>query len=144
MAIPPTADDSPLAEKETRDRLEMERDWQLRQENVLPLETAWNEGRFYGLLLKGSKPLSGVQRVGTLMVGFLALAMAFATYMVAGNLSGNGPFLEFGHQRFPILSLVWVPAVLLESTLGFRLCWIALRPPSRDLTHHTKPHNRTK
>lgn len=144
MAIPPPADDSSLAEKETRDRLEMEGDWQLRQENVLPLETAWNEGRFYGLLLKGSRPLTGVQRIGTLMIAFLALAMAFATYVMGGSLSGHELSLEFGHQKLPILSLVWVPAVLLESALGFRLFWIALRPPSRDLTHHSKPHHRTK
>jgi len=30
----------------------MERGWESKQENVLPLETAWNEGWFYGRVLK--------------------------------------------------------------------------------------------
>ena len=46
----------PFKEIERR-RFEMERAWNLRQENILPLETAWNEGRFYGVVLKGAGPV---------------------------------------------------------------------------------------
>ncbi len=35
-----------------------------RQSNVLPLDAARNEGRFYGKLIRGERPLSGVQRIG--------------------------------------------------------------------------------
>jgi hypothetical protein len=70
----------PLADKESAvaqqvelSRFEMERDWQLRQENVLPLETAWNEGRFYGRVLKGLQPLTTLQRIGILLIGVQAI-----------------------------------------------------------------------
>jgi hypothetical protein len=70
----------PLADKESAvaqqvelSRFEMERDWQLRQENVLPLETAWNEGRFYGRVRKGLQPLTTLQRIGILLIGVQAI-----------------------------------------------------------------------
>jgi len=42
-----------------------------RQSNVLPLYTARNEGLFYGRLIRGDRPLSGVQRIGFVLVGLL-------------------------------------------------------------------------
>jgi hypothetical protein len=42
-----------------------------RQSNVLPLHTARNEGLFYGRLIRGDRPLSGVQRIGFVLVGLL-------------------------------------------------------------------------
>src|ERR1700679_3219726 len=42
-----------------------------RQSNVLPLHTARNEGLFYGRLIRGDRPLSGVQRIGIVLVGLL-------------------------------------------------------------------------
>ena len=42
-----------------------------RQSNVLPRDTARNEGLFYGRLIRGDRPLSGVQRLGFVLVGLL-------------------------------------------------------------------------
>jgi hypothetical protein len=116
-------------------RLEQERKFQLRQENILPLETARNEGRFYGLALKGSQRLRGVQRVGISMLGFLAIAVALMTVMAVDRF----------HGRLGLLSsrLISGPFVLLEFALGFRLCWVALKrvPHHTDKSH---PYRRAK
>jgi len=130
MAIPPPADDSAPIKNEARDRLEMERNWQLRQENVLPLEAAWNEGRFYGLVLKGSKRFTSVQRVGIFLIGFLALGTALT--IVPLLFHGVGPSLQLVYQKLPDVSLLSMPVILLELAFGFRLCWVALKRPSRD------------
>jgi hypothetical protein len=60
-----SSDNKPGSPEEfERGRIEMERGWESKQENVLPLETAWNEGWFYGRVLKGSRSLTGIQRTG--------------------------------------------------------------------------------
>jgi hypothetical protein len=53
-----------------------------RQSNVLPLDAVRNEGRFYGRLLRGGRPLSGSQRIGFVLLGFIACAQAF--FVVCG------------------------------------------------------------
>ncbi|HEV2615777.1 MAG TPA: hypothetical protein VGU63_04105 [Candidatus Acidoferrales bacterium] len=40
-----------------------------RQSNVLPMDAAFNMGRFYGLLLRASRPRNGIERVGFLFMG---------------------------------------------------------------------------
>ena len=55
----------------------LERDFAARQSNVLPLDAARNEGSFYGKLFRGGRPLSGSQRIGFVLVGFIACAQAF-------------------------------------------------------------------
>ena len=91
----------------------MERAWRLRQENVLPLETAWNEGRFYGLLLKGNQPFTGVQRAGILFIGLLAIGVATMWLF------------------FPSGSRVWTPVLLMYIAFGVRFCCVALKCPPR-------------
>jgi hypothetical protein len=129
MPMPPPADDFSRPQEGERGRLEMERNFQLSQENVLPLETAWNEGRFYGLALKGSQQLTGVQRVGIFMLGFLAIAVALMTVIAVGRF----------HGRLGLLSSLFIsgPFVLLEFALGFRLCWVAIKraPHHTDASH---------
>jgi hypothetical protein len=100
----------PFQEIELR-RFEMERAWQLRQDNILPLETAWNEGRFYGIVLKGAEPFTFFQRVGIFLIGVPAIsvgAMIFVLYPVRGS---------------------WIEALpdVLIALLGFRVCWVAIR-----------------
>ncbi|HTZ75066.1 MAG TPA: hypothetical protein VMB47_14175 [Candidatus Aquilonibacter sp.] len=41
-----------------------------RLSNVLPLDAARNEGRFYGQLIRG-RPLNAVQRIGFFLIGLL-------------------------------------------------------------------------
>lgn len=107
-------------------RREMERGWELRQENVLPLQTAANEGGFYGRVLKGSQPLTGVQRAGILLIGLQAIGMA-ALSLFFGVGPNIGPSLKSIYQQLPDVSLVWLPVPLLGVVLGVRFCWVAFK-----------------
>jgi len=127
--MPPPADDF-LSQKVELGRLEMERNWQLRQENVLPLETAWNEGRFYGLVLKGGQPFSGVQRVGIFVLGLLSIGVSSMMFI---PLLQVGPSLKSIYQRLSNVSLLSMPVHFLYFAVGFRFCWVALK----SLPHHT-------
>ena len=67
--VPPEDELDPF-KKIRLDRARMEWEWRFRQENLLPLETAYNWGRFFGLALKGRQILSLPQRVGFLSPEF--------------------------------------------------------------------------
>lgn len=134
--MPPDADHSPLAQNDERARLEMERNWQMRQQNVLPLETARNEGRFYGLALKGSARLTGVHRMGLFMLGILALGSALAMSLADDSSRRFGPTLKSIHHALPDVDLFLLPIIVLEVALGLRLWWVALKPPARSHQPH--------
>ena len=122
-------DEQPVSTEEDEvGRLEMERLWQLRQENILPLERAWNLGRFYGLVLKGSQSFTCFQRVGIFMIGFLAIGVAL-TFLFGGWPFSKFEFpLKYVYQRLSEVSLGGMVAFLLRFLLGVRFCWVALRP----------------
>ena len=127
--MPPPDEQFFCTEEEEVGRLEMERLWQLRQGNVLPLETAWNIGRFYGLVLKGSQPFTRFQRVGILLIGLLTIGIALI-FLFAGVPFSRFEFsLQYVHQRLSEASLGGMVAFLLRFLLGIRFCWVALRPP---------------
>jgi len=111
-----------------RERQEMERDWKLRQENVLPLETAQNEGRFYGRTLKGNRPLTGIQRTGILLIGLQAVGFAAMMLFHEDPYPKVGPSLKSFHQHLPDLPLIWIPIIFLAAALVLRFCWVALKP----------------
>jgi hypothetical protein len=113
-------------EEDELSRRQMERDWELKQENVLPLETAANEGDFYGRVIKGSQPLTGVQRAGILLIGLQAIGFAALTLFL-GDFPKVGPSLKSVHQHLPDISLVWMPVPLLGILLGVRFCWVAFK-----------------
>ena len=109
-------------------RLKLEHEWLSRQENVLPMETAWNEGKFYGQVLKGRRPLTGVQRAGILLIGLQVVGIAAAMMFAPGwILPDFGPSLKSIYRGLPALPLVWIPFLLLELGLGLRLCFVAVR-----------------
>lgn len=110
----------------------MERNWQLRQESVLPLEAALNEGRFYGLALKGGRRLTTVQRVGIFMLGLLALGTAFAL-TVDYPQKLLGPTLKSIYHGLPDIPLLLVPVLVFDFALGLRLWWVAFKL-------HPRPH----
>jgi hypothetical protein len=114
-----------------RGRLEMEREWQLRQENVLPLETAWNEGKFYGRALKGSQPLTGVQRVGLFLIGIQTIGVAGVILLLGWPFPEFVPSVESAYERLPDVSLVRIPFLFLAIVVGVRFCWVALKRPVR-------------
>ncbi|MFZ0787600.1 MAG: hypothetical protein WA369_01500 [Candidatus Acidiferrales bacterium] len=109
--------------------LELERQWLSRQENVLPMETAWNEGKFYGQVLKGRRQLTTVQRIGILLMGLQAIAFGAMIVFARGWLLPDfGPSLRSIDASLPPLPLIRVPVFLLEFGLGIRLCFVALKP----------------
>lgn len=79
------------------------------QSNILPLDYAMNEGRFYGLLVLGGQPLSITQRIGFLLIAF----------------DGMGTSLVM-----PVTGLwtVYLPFSVLAFLMSLRIAWVALRP----------------
>ena len=102
-----------------RGRLQMEREWQLRQENVLPLETAWNEGNFYGRVLKGRQLLTGVQRVGIFMIGIQAIGVAGLMLFLSWPFPEFAPFLSLVMNDFPAFHSCGCPFCSWQSCSGF-------------------------
>jgi hypothetical protein len=64
-----------LTFEQARQRLETE--FASQQSNVLPLDAARNEGRFYGNLIRGDRSLNPIQRIGFFLMGFLACSQTF-------------------------------------------------------------------
>jgi hypothetical protein len=73
-------------EQEVRDFDESRRRFEVdaagRLSNVLPLDAARNEGRFYGQLIRG-RPLTGVQRVGFFLIGSMFCFFAVFVFLSA-------------------------------------------------------------
>jgi hypothetical protein len=106
-------------EEETRRRFEA--DAMAPQSNVLPLDAARNEGQFYGKLIRGKRPLSGVQRIGFFLVGFLLCASALFTVLSAFP----GLFRFLGVHIVTIgdksLSMVYLPFAALALFAGLKI-----------------------
>ena len=133
-----SSDNKPVSPEELeRGRLEMERSWELKQENVLPLETAWNEGWFYGRVLKGSRPLTGIQRTGILLIGLQMVGVA-AMMFLNFPFPKVGPSLKSICHRLPDVSLIWALILLPGAAIGLRFCWVALKPSPQQLQNETE------
>jgi hypothetical protein len=117
----PTAEE--LASEEDLRRFEAEA--ALHQSNILPLDQAMNEGRFYGLLMRGGKSLTAVQRIGFLLVAIMLCVPNFFVILAAvprwrrlisGGVLGGG------------VSTLYLPLAVLLFLAGIRVIWVALRP----------------
>ncbi|MHB8539706.1 MAG: hypothetical protein ACYDCD_02005 [Candidatus Acidiferrales bacterium] len=71
-----------------------------RQSNVLPMDSAVNVGRFYGLLIRAQRPRNGTERVEFIFMGVLWLSAALPAF--------SGPALLF--------------------PLGLKFIWTACKP----------------
>jgi hypothetical protein len=116
-------------EEETRRRFEA--DAILRQSNVLPMDAARNEGRFYGQLIRGSRPLNGVQRIGFFLVGSLFCWSAIFILL------GAFPRL-FSFIGLPVtlianksVSVLYLPFAALSLVLGLKIIGRAITPRGR-------------
>ena len=128
---PPDDDDVSVEEFE-RGRLEMEVAWSLRQENILPLQRAWNQGRFYGLLLKGNQPFTALQRLTIFVLGLEAMGAWLLIFLVDSHFMKEGLSLKVFYQRFPDVPLAWLallPQAFVTGLLGARICWVAVKRP---------------
>ncbi|HTV59599.1 MAG TPA: hypothetical protein VMJ93_12080 [Verrucomicrobiae bacterium] len=123
----PPDKDQDTGEEFERGRAEMERGWRLRQQNVLPLPAAWNEGRFYGRALKGTQPLTALQRAGLFLLGIQGIGIPIIFLFLGRGSPSGAPFVSVLHHVFRGESVVWLPVYLIYMALGARLCWVALR-----------------
>jgi hypothetical protein len=118
-------------EKAEETRRRFESDAISRQSNVLPLDAARNEGRFYGQLIRGERHLTGVQRIGFFLVGLLFCASAL--FVVAGAFPRL--FSYIGVSVAPIadksVSMVSLPFAALVFFLGLKVIGSAIAPRKR-------------
>jgi hypothetical protein len=120
-------------EQEERARRQFEADAISSQSNVLPLDAARNEGRFYGNLIRGERSLNGAQRIGFFLVGFLFCGSAL--FIVAGAFPGLVRFV--GLQVIPMgdksTSIAYLPFAALAFLLGLKVIVSAIAPRKRKL-----------
>lgn len=83
------------------------------QSNILPLDSAMNEGRFFGLLIRRGQPLTTAQRVGFLLIGTI-----FCGPGICSALAADSQLRDLIGNTF--LTAVWFLA-------GMRIIWVALR-----------------
>jgi hypothetical protein len=81
-----------------------ETEFAFRQSNILPMDSAYNVGRFYGLLIRAARPRNTMERVGFIFFGVMWTA-------------GAVPSLPISALLFP---------------LGLKLLWTACRPAIRE------------
>lgn len=79
------------------------------QSNILPLDSAMNQGRFYGLLIRGDQPLAITERIGFLLIAFDSIGTSLGTPV-------TGPWT------------VYIPFSVLALLASLRIMWVALRP----------------
>jgi hypothetical protein len=120
-------------EQEEKTRRRFEAEAISRQSNVLPLDAARNEGRFYGKLIRSERPLNGVQRIGFFLVGLLFCGSAL--FIVMGAFPGLFRFM--GLHVVPIgdksVSMVYLPFAALVFFLGLKVIGSAIAPGRRKL-----------
>jgi hypothetical protein len=99
-----------------------------RQQNVLPLDAARNEGRFYGQLIRNERPLNSVQRIGFFLVGnlFFWWAIFIAIGAFPRFLSVIGLRLE--PMAGKPISMVYLPFAALSLFLGVKVIVTAITP----------------
>ncbi len=95
---------------------------------MLPMDAARNEGRFYGDLMRGKRPLNGVQRIGFFLVGFLFCS--WAIFIVTVTFARLFRFIGLGVE--PITdksaSIVYLPFAALAFFLGLQVIVSAIAP----------------
>ncbi|HXQ26170.1 MAG TPA: hypothetical protein VN822_07170 [Candidatus Acidoferrales bacterium] len=116
-------------EEEARRRLEA--DAVSRQSNVLPMDAARNEGRFYGRLIRGDRPPNGVQRVGFFLVGSLFCLSAIFIFGVAFPRLFSFIGLPVALAGDKSVSVLYLPFAVLSLFLGLKVIGRAVAPRGR-------------
>jgi hypothetical protein len=125
--------DDPAQQAGERDlgRRQFERDTLSSQSNVLPLDAARNEGRFYGQLIRGERSLSGAQRIGFFLVGILF--SSWAIFLIVGAFPGLSSLT--GLRLAPLggqsVSIVYLPVAAIFLFLGLKIIATIIRPHKR-------------
>jgi hypothetical protein len=131
--MPKKANDPTMQEVEQREESQrrFEADTIARQSNVLPMDAARNEGRFYGELIRGERPLNGVQRIGFFLVGGLfcwsAVFIVISAFPQLFNGIGLGPTPISDRS----ISMLYLPFAALSLFLGLKVIGTAITPRKR-------------
>jgi hypothetical protein len=123
----------PEIEQEEETQRQFQADAIARQSNVLPLDAARNEERFYGRLICGKRPLSGVERIGYFLVGWI-----FFGWGILGLMAAFPRVFNFiGLHVTPIgdgpISMYQFAVAVLAVLLGLRVISTAIWLPYRKL-----------
>jgi hypothetical protein len=115
--------------EETRRRFEA--DAISRQSNVLPMDAARNEGKFYGQLTRGERALDSVQRIGFFLVGNLFLWSA--VFIIVGAFPRFFSVIGLRLQSIgdKSISIVYLPFAALSLFLGLKIIGTAITPRRR-------------
>jgi hypothetical protein len=129
--VPVNRNDSTLQGDDREERRRFEADALSRQSNVLPLDAARNEGQFYGRLIRGDRPLTGVQRVGFFLVGFLF--SMWAAFLFVGIFPGlaSTAGLRYPSPDGKPVSLIYLPVAAIFLLLGIKVMCTAVVPRGR-------------
>jgi len=111
-------------EQDEKTRQQFEADAISHQSNVLPMDAARNEGRFYGKLIRGERSLNGVQRIGFFLVGFLFCSWAF--FIVITTFPRLFGIIGLGGDNST--SKVYLPFAALAFVLGLKVIVSAIAP----------------
>lgn len=118
-------------EQQEKSRQRFEADVLLRQSNVLPMDAARNEGRFYGQLIRGDRPLNGTQRVGFFLIG--AMFCGFGIFILVGIFPRFFSLVGLrGVLSDKSVSMLYLPFTALVLLLGLKVVITALRPYRRN------------
>ena len=117
-------------EQKEKNRQQFEADALSRQSNILPMDAARNEGRFYGQLIRGDRPLNGAQRIGFFLIG--AMFCGFGIFILAGAFPGFFNHIGFrGVLSDKSESILYLPVAVVFLLLGLKVVITALRPHRR-------------
>ena len=121
-------DSTPQDGDQQESRRRFEADTISRQSNVLPLDAARNEGQFYGQLIRGDRPLTGVQRIGFFLIGFLFSAWAALMFLGAFPRLAGAVGLRFPFADGKSISLVYLPIAAIALFIGVKIIRTAVMP----------------
>ncbi|MFZ0523755.1 MAG: hypothetical protein WAL95_22210 [Candidatus Acidiferrales bacterium] len=121
----------PEIDHEEEDRRRFEADVVSYQSNVLPLDAARNEGRFYGQIIRGERRLSSVQRIGFFLVGWLFCWWGIFLFMGAFPQAFGAIGLHISPIGDKHILVLHLPFAALALLLGLKVMVRAITPHKR-------------
>jgi hypothetical protein len=92
------------------------REWQeeaqKRQRNIAPEDTIRNDAIAEGLLIRGDRRLTGVQRVTAVVLGLIPASVAILSLWAASDIATTGGF-------HPVYALIVLPIILFGVAFGY-------------------------
>jgi hypothetical protein len=115
-----------LTFEEARQHLEAE--FASQQSNVLPLDAARNEGRFYANLIRDDRSLNPIQRIGFFLMGFLACSQAFFVVVSVFPLLAKATGMRVLPESNHAVVLAYLPFSAIVLFFGIKFIVTAVAP----------------